>query len=292
MKLFHTKKGILTPAGTKHKPIGNKVVQLYADEKGNQHELDGTEKPLKDVEKNYDQITKNLKTGKEEQKTQELQDEMDFEKNLAEHDKNEAQVEEKSIMHTELLGGVKNASEAIVEAVKGIPETVIPEVVIPDHVDEYKTWKDQILEALKIEIPEVDLEPVIKAIENIKIPEAPKPKDYSSLLEEIKNLLPKETDLTPVIEAVRNIPRFEIPQELIYKDHLKVSPDRVGSGGSGGMSQTDSDALQKIAENNYDSSSIDLSDPNNILISYKLSGVVVATETINISGSTIDIIET
>lgn len=130
-----------------------------------------------------------------------------------------------------VLNDIKKVQEETVQAIKQIPETKIPSVVIPDNKDLFEMWKDEVLDALQIEIPKVDLKPVITAIQKIKIPEVPQSKDYTALLNEIKKNLPKETDFTPILEAIKDIKTFEIPERLIYKDHLKVTPDRVGGGG-------------------------------------------------------------
>lgn len=130
-----------------------------------------------------------------------------------------------------VLNDIKKAQEDTAKAIKQIPETKIPATIIPDNKDLFEMWKDEVLDALQIEIPKVDLKPVIDAIQKIKIPEAPQSKDYTALLSEIKKNLPKETDLTPILEAIKDIKTFEIPERLIYKDHLKVTPDRVGGGG-------------------------------------------------------------
>lgn len=130
-----------------------------------------------------------------------------------------------------VLNDIKKGQEATVQAIKQIPETKIPSVIVPDNKDLFEIWKDEVLDALQIEIPKVDLKPVITAIQKIKIPEVPQSKDYTALLNEIKKNLPKETDFTPILEAIKDIKTFEIPERLIYKDHLKVTPDRVGGGG-------------------------------------------------------------
>jgi hypothetical protein len=130
-----------------------------------------------------------------------------------------------------VLNDIKKVQEDTVQAIKQIPETKIPSVIVPDNKDLFEIWKDEVLDALKIEIPKVDLKPVIAAIQKIKIPEVPQSKDYTAILNEIKKNLPKETDLTPILEAIKDIKTFEIPERLIYKDHLKVTPDRVGGGG-------------------------------------------------------------
>ena len=49
------------------------------------------------------------------------------------------------------------------------------------------------------------------------------------------------------------------------------------------------ETLQKIAGENYDTTSVDLSDPSNIIVTYLLNSVLVATETITKSGSTFTI---
>jgi hypothetical protein len=154
--------------------------------------------------------------------------------------------------HTEEYGKWKNE---IIEALKiDIPAvdlkpviSVLKNIEIQDHKDEYRLWKDQIVEALKIEIPKVDLKPVIEAINKIKFPTFPRPNDYTELLEEIKKSLGKELNIAPVLEAIKNIPKFEIPESLIYKDHLKVTPDRVGGGGGGGLTAIDSARLQSLS---------------------------------------------
>ncbi len=132
-----------------------------------------------------------------------------------------------------VLNDIKKAQEDTAKAIKQIPETKIPATIIPDNKDLFEIWKDEVLDALKIEIPKVDLSPVITAIGKIKIPESQKSKDYTDLLSEIRRNLPKETDLTPIIEAINNIPKFEIPEKLLYKDQLKVSVDRTSAGGGG-----------------------------------------------------------
>jgi hypothetical protein len=56
-----------------------------------------------------------------------------------------------------------------------------------------------------------------------------------------------------------------------------------------GSLKVDSDT---ISGSEYDTTSIDTTDPNEIVITYKLSGVTVATETITVSGSLIEITKT
>lgn len=56
-----------------------------------------------------------------------------------------------------------------------------------------------------------------------------------------------------------------------------------------GRLKVDSDT---VTGSEYDTTSIDTTDPNEIVITYKLSGVTVATETITVSGSLIEITKT
>jgi hypothetical protein len=165
---------------------------------------------------------------------------------LAEEAKIKAEKEEMERKHSELLEAIKNSPQGIVEAVKGIPETKVP-----DHSKEYKKWKDEIVKALKIDIPDVDLGPVIKAINSIKIPEVriPESKDYTKILKAIKDSLPENTDLSRVEELIANIKPFEIPDRLLTKDgtRLKVEVDRI-SLGSGTGTVTDPTILYKISD--------------------------------------------
>jgi len=309
--IIHPTKGKITKKGTKYNPIGNKVEDLYMDEQGNEHALDGTEKTdgmIMDESK----IIRKKSESFEEKEFEKLASQMkEAEQISKEKQEKEEFSKDKEKRHRDMLESQKNASEAIVEAVRGIPETIIPKFT--DHIDEQRKWKDEVVKTIKgLKFPETDLKPVIEAIENIKFPEItetkiPKPIDYTSLLEEIKKTLPKEVDFTPVLEAIRNIPQFKIPERLIYKDHLKVAPDRVGSGGGAipqgaldnisNIASTVSDGhLQvdvndQIAGSSYDTTEIDTSDPNNIVINYKLDSNIVATETVEKSGSIISIIK-
>jgi len=287
MEYYHKTHGVLKPAGKKHKHLGNKVVDLYEDEKGNKVELDGTETPMEEMMNSQIQEETKQEETQKEQKTQELSDEMDFEKNISDYEEKEAREEEKLIRHTEVIKEVKQASESIVEAVKSIPETVIPEVKIPDHFKEHEKWKNAILEALKIEIPEVDLEPVIKAINNIKFPEIPQPIDYTTLLKEIKKSLSKDIDFSGVIEAVKNIPQPEkIPFEF-SEGRLKVEVDRVSLGGGGGAgiaTEAKQDDIISAINGNYDTVEVNKTAYPTITVVKKLSGATISTKTVQIIG--------
>ena len=299
MNLFHPKKGELTPAGKKFSPLKG-VVPLYADKNGRKTELDGTEKPIDEILKTHDENQAQTQEQEKEQKLNEMQDEMDFEKNLDEQDKNEAENEAETRMHTEVLSEVKQASEAIVEAVKAIPETVVPE--FPDHYKEQEKWQKEqekwqkeVLKVLKKELPEADYTPIVEAVNKIKFPEFPQPIDYTKALESIKKSLPKETDNSGVIEAINNIQFPEFPKFKFTKNgSLRVALDEmaVATGGGGDTSKlATEETLQKIAGVNYDTTSVDMSNPSNIVVTYSLAGVTVSTETISKVGATFNIVK-
>lgn len=54
---------------------------------------------------------------------------------------------------------------------------------------------------------------------------------------------------------------------------------------------SEEETLRLIAGVNYDTTSIDNSNPDSVVIQYKLQGEVIATETINKAGSIVNIIK-
>lgn len=232
MNLFHPKKGILVHSKKTYSNIGNKNVDIYEDENGKEHQLDGTEEPLENVLKRNDEIIakkkeNRAKMGKEQE---DMLKEAENSIKEAEEDAKEKALEEER--HNQVLESIDEVGDEIVGAIQSIPKTVIPEY--PDHIEEQRKWKDAILKALKIKIPEVDLSPVIEAIHEIHIPESPKQKDYTDLLVSIKNALPKEVDMSGVIQAIQNIPEEEpIPFKFTKEGRLKVAVDMVSAGGGG-----------------------------------------------------------
>jgi len=236
--------GWVTLKGKKHSPIGNKVLWYGIDEQGKVHNIED-----KILAEEPDDTAKVEKDNKEKATKKTASDIS----NLAKKDFN---VSVKNFPEAEKLSGVlsdiKNAQEATTGAVKAIPKTIIPEIKIPDNKELYELWKDELLESLKIEIPKVDLEPVITAINKIKIPAIPKANDYTQLLKDIKKALPKEQDDSAIIEAIKNIPEFEIPEKFIIKDSIKVAVDRVAGGGGsgvGGLNTLQESYLKKVSDN-------------------------------------------
>ena len=294
-KLYHPEKGIITLKEKKFSPLKG-VQSNWQDEDGQLHTLDGTELPADTLDQELEQEQQKSQTIQEMRDEQARLDKERMQKEADEEAKRnteeQTEAEKESQMHTEVLSELKNASEAIVEAVKGIPEA--PEVEIPDHIAEYAKWKDEILNALKIEIPEVDLNPVIEAITKIKFPDFPVQSDYTKVLDAIKKSLPKETDMSGVIQAIQAIPQPEFPKLKFTKSgSLRVAMDEIAvSTGGGGMTQIETGYLQSIAGENYDTTSVDLSNMSNIVIAYKLSGSTVATETVTKTGTTYDIVKT
>ena len=291
-KLYHPLKGILTMKKKTFHPLKG-VQNHWIDEDGNETQLDGTELPPEalDMEIEQEQQKGESKKKQKDLEAQQAQEEADEE--AQELAQKQVLEEKESQMHTEVLNEVKNASEAIIVAVKAIPETVIPEVKIPDHLKEYEQWKNDILEALKIELPENDYTPIVEAVTNIKFPTIPSPIDYTKALADIKKALPKGYDDRGVIEAIEAIKFPEFPPLKFTKSgSLRVAMDEIAVGSAGGLNAVDSANLSIIAGKNYDTTSIDTTNPLNIVITYSLAGVTVATETITKSGSIINIVKT
>ena len=70
---------------------------------------------------------------------------------------------------------------------------------------------------------------------------------------------------------------------MSFDDQLKVSMvEIIGADGF----------LRNVGEVNYDTTSVDMADPENIIVTYLLNSVLVATETITKSGTTWNIVKT
>lgn len=232
-KLYHPSKGVIELKGKTFSPL-NGVQPQYMDGKGKPHKLDGSEVPFSEVEAM-------LKEKKQHDMQKELLAKFDEMEEFVEEKKGEekqaekqAHQEEMKRKHSEVVQEIKEASSVIAEAVKAIPETVIPE--FPDHLDEQKKWKEEIVEAIKeskVEIPQEDYSAIVEAVGKIKFPEVkiPEPKDYTKILEEIKKALPENTDMSGVISAIQSIPQFQIPESLISDNRIKVEVDRISMGG-------------------------------------------------------------
>ena len=266
--------GWVTLKGKKHSPIGNKVLWYGIDEQGKVHNIED-----KILAEEPDDTAKVEKDNREKATKKTASDIS----NLAKKDFN---VSVKNFPEAEKLSGVlsdiKNAQEATTGAVKAIPKTIIPEIKIPDNKELYELWKDELLESLKIEIPKVDLEPVITAINKIKIPAIPKANDYTQLLKDIKKALPKEQDDSAIIEAIKNIPEFEIPEKFIIKDSIKVAVDRVAGGGGsgvGGLNTLQEGYLKTMADNQA------TEDKQDDIIANQLSQLMVRIATNSSDGS-------
>ena len=266
-RLYHPQKGIITLKEKKFSPLKG-VQDQWLDEDGNPHKIDGTELPPEALDQELEQETQKgeMKKKQKDLEAQMAQEEADEE--AQEQDEKQAKEEKESQMHIEVLNEVKQASEAIVGAVGAIPETIIPEIKIPDHIEEQRKWKDEILKALKIEFPETDMSPVVEAITNIKFPQFPTPNDYTKLLKEIKTSLPKETDFSQIVEAINSIQFPEFPKLKFTKTgSLRVAMDEIAVGGGGGDTS-------KLATEAKQDSIIENLDP---LASYKDAGMDIAS---------------
>jgi hypothetical protein len=213
--------------------------------------------------------------------------------------------------------------EAQNETTQAVKDLEIPKEITVKNFPEYPSFPDNvgIIEAineLKGKIEGLELKPnitvkndlnkflalfrsgrdkkdVINALEALKtsFDSIPASRDYTDLI----------TDIAQKIES-KEYPIFSIPEELIEDNRIRVKVDRVGSGGWGReivglknaigthINPATEETLQAVAGMNYDTTSVDLSDMSNIVITYKLSGSTVATETITKTGTTYDIVKT
>jgi hypothetical protein len=281
--LFHRSKGTLTPAGKKFSPLHG-MQELYADEKGKKHILDGSEITVDEIVKTHKEIKDENEQSEKEKQIQDVQDDMEFEKNLSEYDQKEADKEDNDAKHSDVLSEIKNASEAIVEAVEAIPEMTIPE--FPDHYKEQAIWQEKVLNALKLEFPETDMKPLITAIKAIKFPEFPTPINYTAILQDIKNSLPKERDNSDIIEAISKIqfPEMEHPPfKFNKKGNLVVALEEMAVGGGGGGSTVGlatEETLQSIAGQDWDTLGTSYPDTVTEVYTYYKSAVLIETITV------------
>ncbi len=141
----------------------------------------------------------------------------------------------------------------VVDAIKSIPETVIPETDLSPVTEALKNVEDAIYATEK---DESDLTPVVRALEAVKLAvdekKLPEPVDMTSELLAIAERIPQEKDLSEITELLQSLvdketPLFEIPDNLISDNRIKVEVDRIGGGGSG-SSLTSSDANYLFSE--------------------------------------------
>lgn len=127
----------------------------------------------------------------------------------------------------------------VVDAIKAIPETVIPEADYSPITEALKNVEDAVFAT---ESDAVDLSPVVDALDKVKeaveSQELPQQKDYSDILNTIAKSIPEGADLSEVVDLLRQIadkplPELEIPSSLISDGRLKVEVDRIGVGSTG-----------------------------------------------------------
>lgn len=186
--------------------------------------------------------------------------------------------EEFSINNPEdIVNPLVDAQNATTKAIREIPVQVFPEVSF-DSLEGKIEALQKTLEDKKLEVnigeTKLELKPVIEAIQKIKL-EIPKmekqevidytlmfdemmtimerPQDHTHMIE-MKNIMSKlasSEDIAVLAEYLQNLidkPTTEFPELKFSKDgRLKVEVDKVGGGGSGGLTQIESQALQGVA---------------------------------------------
>lgn len=133
----------------------------------------------------------------------------------------------------------------VVDAIKAIPETVIPEADYSSIESALKNVEDAIFAT---ESDDTDLSPLVEAVDRVRqavdSKEIPEGEDYTGLLNEIADKIPDATDMSEVVSSIRElIDKVEalpspIPDSLISDGRLKVEVDRIGGGGAGASQYT------------------------------------------------------
>ena len=240
--LFHKDKGLLKKYGKKYSTIGNKTVDVFIDENGQEHKLDGTEKTMDDHIAGLDKFIEKDKKDKEVTKKKDEKKKKVITKEQKEKDEKEAYFEMsehgKEMRQAELLDSVNKISSPIVKAING------KDVKSDISVNNLNKELTSAVETLKIELrglktDDVDLSSIegkLDALVAKEFPEPPKQTDYTSVLNEIKKGLPKDTDTSRIEKLLKKLdkPVFEIPSKLIKDNRIKVEVDRISMGGSGG----------------------------------------------------------
>lgn len=121
----------------------------------------------------------------------------------------------------------------IVDAIKAIPETVIPEADYSSITEALKNVEDAIFAT---ESDATDISPVVEAltavkqaVELLEIPEAP---DYTNQLKNLLEAIPEGVDTTKIEsllqELNKEVVEIELPERLINDNRVKVEVDRIG----------------------------------------------------------------
>jgi hypothetical protein len=194
---------------------------------------------------------------------------------------NKEGVEEVFVKNPTDIEPIVEAQNATTEAIKAIPSVEIPKTdfsSLETKIEALKECLEKKEMSVNIGKTIVDTQGVIKAIEKLpkmmpKIEEKEiidytlmldgimnileRPNDHSEIkrLQELVKKLGTTEDLIAIAEWLKVIAnkKFPEPQELPIKDgRILVNVDRVGGGGSGGLTSIETGYLKEIAENTAD----------------------------------------
>jgi hypothetical protein len=108
----------------------------------------------------------------------------------------------------------------------------------------------------------------------------------------VKNPVEEITVKNPQKEVkISNLGKVEEKLDLVTAQLRGLGNTGSNGGGIDTSKIATEETLQAVAGMNYDTTSVDLSDMSNIVITYKLSGTTIATETITKTGSVYNIIK-
>lgn len=194
---------------------------------------------------------------------------------------NKEVVEEVLVKNPTDIEPLVEAQNATTEAIKSIPSVEIPKTDFSSLETKIEALKE-VLEKKEMSVnigkTIVDTQGVIKAIEKLPkmMPKIEEKEiiDYTLMLDGIMNLLERPNDhseIKKLQELVKKLgttedlfaiaewlkiialKEFPEPQELPMKDgRILVNVDRVGGGGSGGLTAIETGYLKEIAENTAD----------------------------------------
>lgn len=235
MRLIHKDKGIITQNGKKYNPLTNRMEDIFVDESGKRHKLDGTEMEISKHLAKMDEFSKKERISMEKGKEKEKSDRMEMAKERLEES-------EKAKKHQELLNALSKLDD-LKDAIKSLP-TPPKEIKVSNSQEQTKALQNAILKAtnditeqIGLIDTEIDLKPLEKKLDEIKkvIPgevKIPKPIDYSK---DLKKIADKITDNKDVVKAIKEIPQSEFPDlKFTREGRLKVEVDRISTASGGG----------------------------------------------------------
>lgn len=273
-------------------------------------------------------VSQQLARSEEEESLREMEERLDTRANKEVLEGIKQAIEGKNIDLSEVLAGLamvameirqgSDEAKALLQSIEAKEHTDIVEVLSaihtklseekPETPDDYtpiiESQKQGFADVVRI-LTEISLKTnEERGTESVKVEGEVQIAKPSWWKEYVLDWKPLEKLLAPIKTTLEKILNKKV-QELPVKDgRVLVSLDqKIGGGGSKPSTMLEKangelinpateETLKKIAGDNYDSTTVDLSNMSNIVVTYKLLGSTVATETITKSGSVFSIVKT